>query len=328
MTVQKIRISPLFLILLAWVFNTYAAGENHLTLRVSRDFHSPPLIEKRAKCANQSVMKLLKECATIGTAFGGEFVQSINGIAAGKGRDAQRAWLYYVNGMIADVGATQYVPKCGDYVVWDLHKCNGAVTVPSLIGCFPQPFASFRKPGATPLLILHDDPSKETACMLARSLEQRGCGKAKVQSISGSPLAGDVPCIIVGQWSNIIGNPTINQMYDHRKACGIFAEFDKDGLQVLSLDRSQRKSLPSAGVILATKRGCSPPLPLWIVSGTDHEQTTKAAEILIDEPEKIRGMASAAISGGRIYPVPLMDAADNHISETTSRRAPVRGRDG
>jgi hypothetical protein len=282
-----------------------AGEEAQLTLRVSRDFRSPPLLKKRVRCSGQSVMKLLKECATVKTAFGGEFVQSINGITAGKGSNAQRAWLYYVNGMIADVGAAQYVPKCGDYLVWDLHACNGAVTVPSMIGCFPQPFQSLQKPGAAPLLILHNTRSKETALSLVRVLERQGVGTAKVQSISGSAIPGDSASIIIGQWGDIIGNPTLKQIYKHRKACGIFVEFNKDGLHVLSLDRTKRKPLPKAGVILSVKRGGT---PIWIISGTDHEQTAKAAEILIHEPRKIRGMAAAAVSGGKLYPVPLIDA--------------------
>jgi hypothetical protein len=303
----KILTYHLALIVLAWAGGAYAEGESYLTLRVSRDFRTPPLMEKRVGCSGQSVMKLLKECATVGTAFGGGFVQSIDGIAAGKGSDARRAWLYYVNGLIADVGATQCVPKCGDYVVWDLHSCDGVGAVTSLIGCFPQPFLSFQKRGAAPLLILHDGRSKETARMLARSLEKRGIGKAKIQPVPESALPS-ASSIIVGWWDDIIGNPTLKRIYEHRKACGIFVEFNKDGLHVLSLDRTRRKSLRQAGVILATRRGGTPPMPLWIVSGTDHEQTTKAAEILIREPEKIRGMASAAVSGGKLYPVPLMDA--------------------
>lgn len=304
---RKIPIYLLLIILFAWVCGARAGEEAYLTLRVSRDFHTPPIVEKRVRCSGRSVMKLLKECATVGTAFGGEFVQSINGMTAGKGSDARRAWLYYVNGLIADVGAAQCVPECGDYVVWDLHACNGAVTIPSLIGCFPQPFLSLQKPGAAPLLILHDSRSKEAARTLARALEKQGVGKTKVQSISRSAIPGDSASIIIGQWGDIIGNPTLKQIYEHRKACGIFVEFNEDGLHILSLDRTKRKSLPNAGVILATRRGGTPPLPLWIVSGTDHEQAMKAADILIHEPEKIRGMAAAAVSGGKIYPAPLMD---------------------
>ena len=301
-------IHHLLLIMLAWACGARADGEPHLTLHVSRDFHTPPLMEKRVSCSGQSVMKLLKECATVGTAFGGEFVQSIDGMAAGKGSDSRRSWIYYVNGLISDVGAAQRVPECGDCVVWDLHACDGSGAVPSLIGCYPEPFLSFQKRGTAPLFILHDNRSLETATALARSLERQGVGKTNVQLISENPLPGDAASIVIGSWDNIIGNATLKQIYEHREACGIFVEFNKEGLRILSLDRAPRKSLSRAGVILAAKVGVATPMPLMIVSGTDHEQTMKAAEILIHEPEKIRGMASAALSGGKLYPAPMMDA--------------------
>lgn len=307
MAVRKILIYHLLFILLAWVCDAHADGGPHLTLRVSRDFRTPPIMEKRAQCSGQSVMKLLKECATVGTAFGGEFVQSIDGMAAGKGGDARRSWIYYVNGLISDVGAAQCVPECGDCVVWDLHACNGAAAVPSLIGCFPQPFLGFQKRGAAPLLVIHDGRSLEAARALARSLERRGVGKTRVQSISESALPGDAASIVIGRWDGIIGNATLKGIYEHREACGIFVEFHKDGLRILTPDRTQGKTLPRAGVILAARGGGA---PLWIVSGTDHEQTMQAVEILIHEAEKIRGMASAAVSGGKLYPAPMMDAVN------------------
>lgn len=308
MTSRKIRTSHLTLILLAWACGAHADGDPFITLRVSRDFRTPPILEKRARCSGKSVMKLLQESATVGTAFGNGFVQSINGMAAGKGGDARRAWLYYVNGLAADVGAAQCIPECGDCIAWDLHPCNGAVTVPNLIGCFPQPFLGLRKRGAAPLLVLHDAHSSESARALARSLERQGAGKTRVQPISGSAIPGDAASIVVGRWDDLIGNATLRRLYEHREACGIFVEFDKDGLHILSLDRTGRKSLAGAGVILAARGSGAPPMPLWIVSGTDGEQTTNAAEILINEPGKIQGMASAVVSGGKIYPAPMMDA--------------------
>lgn len=301
----KIPIYRLALILLAWACGAYAGGEPCLRLRVSRDFRTPPIMEKSARCSGQSVMKLLKESAAVETAFGGEFVQSIDGMTAGKGGDSRRSWIYYVNGLIAEVGAAQRVPECGDCVVWDLHTCDGPGLVTGLIGCFPQPFPSLQKRGGAPLLVLHDAGSRDAAIALARSLERQGVKKTSVQSIAKNPIPGGAASIVIGSWEGVIRNETLKQIYERRGAGGIFVEFNKGGLSILSQDCAPRKFLPHAGVILAARAGGA---PLWIVSGTDRERTMEAAGILIREPERIRGMASAAVSGGKIYPVPLMDA--------------------
>jgi len=296
-------------ILLLCVCVVRAEGEAHVTLRVSRDFRTPPLLEKGARLSGQSVMKLLQCCATVETTCGGAFVHSINGMTAGKSRGAGRSWFYYVNGLIAGVGATQYIPESGDCVWWDLHAYEGAGAVPALIGCFPQPFLSFRRPRTALPLILHDGRSREKARALALSLERQGVKEVRVQMISDGAIPDDAPSIIIGSWDEILRSSAVKQIYEHRDTCGVFVEFNSEGLRILALDRTPRTCLPRAGVILAARGGRAIPMPIWLITGTDHERTSEAADILIDEPERIKGMVSAAVSGGRLYPVPIIDIA-------------------
>lgn len=46
----------------------------------------------------------------------GDLVEAIDGVAAGDGK----YWIYYVNGESAKVGASQYVLKEGDKILWKL----------------------------------------------------------------------------------------------------------------------------------------------------------------------------------------------------------------
>jgi hypothetical protein len=307
MAARKITWLLTALILLLCVCVVRAEGEAHVTLRVSRDFCNPPLLEKRASLSGQSVMKLLQGCATVETAYGGAFVQSINGLNAGKGRGTGRSWFYYVNGLIAGVGAAQYIPESGDCVLWDLHAYEGAGAVPALIGCFPQPFLSFRRSRTALPLILHDSRSREKARALARSLERQGVTEIRVQMISDGAIPDDAPSLIIGRWDEILRSSAVKRLYEHRETCGVFVEFDREGLHILALDRTPRACLPRAGVILAATGGRAAPMPLWLITGTDDERTSEAADILIHEPERIKGMVSAAVSGGRIYPAPTID---------------------
>ncbi|MCX6338880.1 MAG: DUF4430 domain-containing protein [Candidatus Aureabacteria bacterium] len=288
----------------------YAAGEGYVTLRVGRDFRNPPLLEKRVSFSGQSVMKLLQCCATVETAFGGAFVQSINGLRAGKNRGAGRSWFYYVNGLIAGVGAAQYVPENGDCVSWDLHAYEGVGAIPALIGCFPHPFLSPQRSRAAFPLILHDSASREKACALARVLERQGVKGIRVQMISDGPIPDNTPSIIIGRWDEISRSSTVKRVYEHRDACGVFVEFNSEGLRILALDRTPRTCLPRAGAILAARGGRATAVPIWLITGTDHARTSEAADILIHEPGRIKGMVSAAISGGRLYPVPIIDMTE------------------
>jgi hypothetical protein len=50
------------------------------------------------------------------------------------------AWLYFVNGIQADVGATDYTLHPGDREWWDYRYWNDLLQVPVAIGAWPEPF--------------------------------------------------------------------------------------------------------------------------------------------------------------------------------------------
>ena len=68
-------------------------------------------------------MQALDREADVGTRFGGRFVQSVNGIEGSL--SARRDWFYFVNGIEADRGATEYRLNEGDILWWDFHAWGG-----------------------------------------------------------------------------------------------------------------------------------------------------------------------------------------------------------
>lgn len=70
----------------------------------------------------KDALTLLKEKHTVETessAFG-EFVKSIDGVAAGT----THFWAFYVNDNLAEVGAGAYITKSGDQIRWQLDAIN------------------------------------------------------------------------------------------------------------------------------------------------------------------------------------------------------------
>ncbi|MEO9174380.1 MAG: DUF4430 domain-containing protein, partial [Gaiellales bacterium] len=76
--------------------------------------------------------------AKIGTRYGGRFVQSIDGVS-GSLRKAED-WTFFVNGLEAQVGATDVTLHAGDRVWWDYRPWADLPTVPAVVGSFPEPF--------------------------------------------------------------------------------------------------------------------------------------------------------------------------------------------
>ena len=119
-------------------------GGDEVRLIVSRDFGASILTDVTAPAAaDLSVMRLLAENTTVETQYGGGFVQSIDGLASTYGSVADadaKDWFYWVDGIMADMGAGDYVLTGGETVWWDHHSWARAMYLPVAVGAFPAPW--------------------------------------------------------------------------------------------------------------------------------------------------------------------------------------------
>ncbi|MCX6357332.1 MAG: DUF4430 domain-containing protein [Candidatus Aureabacteria bacterium] len=265
-----------------------------VTLRATRDFGSPPLIEQRLEPAGRSVMELLNACAKVETAFGSGFVRAINGI----GDDAGRAWFYYVNGMLADVGAGRYIPAAGESIWWDYHPCDGP-RVQALIGCYPEPFRSARDG----VRIYFSPGCAASSSILVDSLNARGIRHVGAHPVADIGNSASTDSLVIGGWPELSKTPFISGLYRDRFKLGMCAEFTESGITAYELSGRPGRTIPRGGAILAIGAG-APRRAFWLVTGTDDAVAREAAAILAREPERIRGMASALLVGGAIISLP------------------------
>ncbi len=61
------------------------------------------------------------------TRFGGGFVQSIDGLAAGTNGGRRSDWFFYVNGIESPIGSAEYDPSGGDRIWWDYRDWSAAI---------------------------------------------------------------------------------------------------------------------------------------------------------------------------------------------------------
>jgi hypothetical protein len=122
-------------------------------LLISDDFGAH--VRKTARVApGQSVMAALQGAAKVSTRYGGRFVQSIDGTAGSldKGED----WLYFVNGVEADVGAADWKLRDGDTAWWDYRRWHAYPNVPAVVGAWPEPFVHGAR--SAPAAVAADPP--------------------------------------------------------------------------------------------------------------------------------------------------------------------------
>jgi len=150
------------------------AGSGRATLWVTRDEGAHVLLVRTVP-AGETAMQALERSVKISTRYGGRFVESIDGVSGSIG--SQRDWFYFVNGIEAGRGATQYRLHPGDVEWWD-YRDWGKVgeTVPAVVGAFPEPFLHGYGGKVRPAVVV--GPASAGARALARVVHGRVASSA------------------------------------------------------------------------------------------------------------------------------------------------------
>ena len=119
-------------------------GAGEVRLIVSQHFGATVMHDEVVPWQKElDVMTLLAEHARIDTAYGGGFVSAIDGVKSTFGgvSSAQAAdWFYWVDGIMAGVGAADYQLHGGETVWWDFHQWAHAMSIPATLSAFPAPW--------------------------------------------------------------------------------------------------------------------------------------------------------------------------------------------
>lgn len=286
------------------------AGAELGELRVSRDFGATTLLERRVSItATTTAMELLADNATVETAYSGGFVNAIDGLASSFDGGLRADWFYYVNGIQADRGAADYKLSGRDREWWDHHRWDFAVSVPAVVGQFPQPFLS----GADTLLptvVMYAEGSLAPAKTVAAALEDAG-----VRRVSEAPLEANAALpderhvILVGTWDELASVPDLAEALERPGTSGLFARFEDGGLVTLdSLGAETARGAP-AGVVLATARTSGSDAALWVVSGAGDADVKRAAALLEGgAPDLLGRFGVAVMRDGSAFGLPTEPA--------------------
>jgi Domain of unknown function (DUF4430) len=114
-----------------------SATHGNATVWITRDRGAQVLLVRHVP-AGLTAMQGLERVAHVQTRYAGRFVQGINGISGSLAR--QHDWFYFVNGYEADRSASEYRLHPGDVEWWDFRSWRGSMSVPVVVGAFPEPF--------------------------------------------------------------------------------------------------------------------------------------------------------------------------------------------
>ncbi len=286
-------------------FGAGESAEGEVTMRVTEDFGEELLLAESLEdpAETDTVIGFLDRVAEIETSFGGNFVDSIDGREGTTTGGGDHDWLYFVNGVWADVGGGERSLVPGDRIWWDYRYWYEAERVPVVVGSWPEPFKSGYD-GTRYDVVLHC-LGVEQACETVRGeLDSRGIDYS--DATGGLEQGADeLMRILVGPWGSMAEDEAAGQLEGGPAESGVYASMVScaDGgaeLVVRGADGVPRQILHDAGLLAAVRAGTDQ--PTLLVSGTDSDHVSDAAEML--DPEDLLDRYAVATVGGHPIPIP------------------------
>jgi len=264
--------------------------------RLVRSWNAP------AVRGQETVMSLLMRNATVGTRYGGGFVQSIAGLSGGHEGGQPVDWFYYVNGVEAPAGAAATNVHPGDHIWWDRHDWSQTDGVPAIVGSFPEPFLNGIEGKRLPVRVECASVGGD-ACRAVTERLRAFHVPAAIAAI-GSGGEPETLRVMVGPWTAMSGETNAQAVESGPRASGVYARFSPGGGTLTLLDQEGRpvRSLRGgAGLIAATRS--SEAAPVWFVTGTDPAGVDRAAHAFT-EGTLSDHFAVAIAPTGATLPVP------------------------
>jgi hypothetical protein len=247
---------------------------------------------------DETVMRFLQAERRVETRFGGEFVQTIDGLSGGSGDGGRRDWFYFVNGIEADVGAADRELASGDVVQWDHRRWDAAMRVPAIVGAFPEPFLSGEEGKRIPARVECEDADAAACGRVKDRLAEAGVNASS--ATLGTSGGRGVLRVLVGRWAALRGGRAASLLEDGPRASGVFARFTAGGRTLELLDETggtARRAPAGSGLVAATE--AEGEKPVWLVTGLD-EGGVGAAAALLDRRSLRDAFAVAATREGPI----------------------------
>ncbi len=275
-----------------------ARADRTSELRISRDFGGKTLLHRQLSVSSTSTaMSLLSQNADVETAYGGNFVNSIQGLASGYtgGGSVRADWFYFVNGIQANRGAADFDVKDADSIWWDFHRWDYAPSVPAVVGQFPQPFLSGEARNV-PTLVEYAEGSAGAAEKIVEALRKAGVEKVESRAAGDDPSFADSRhTIVVGTWESLSRASALTSALEAPAGTGIFARIEDGELVTLDYLGTPHASGKPAGVVFATATPSQDIATTWVVSGSDAQDVDAAAGLFGSDGPALQGRFGVAV---------------------------------
>ncbi len=268
---------------------TPSRGTGTASLLISSEFGGKVMKTKTiAFSEGDTVMDALRRNAKVQTAYGGGFVNAIEGLKSrytGSGA-SQNDWFYYVNGVQPQVGAGEYRLRKGDRIWWDYHSWKRWQMIPAVVGHFPEPFAHGFEGRSLPTSILYGSGFEHEAKALKETLAKAGVKDILLMRLPAPETKNGRSRILLGL------RPQVGRAFEGVKAD---LPLEVDGKNVVILDENGKRVDGQSGAGLVASVNAGDGTLDWFVTGTSENGVRKAAQLLIRGDPRLQGVVSVIV---------------------------------
>ncbi|QXM05264.1 DUF4430 domain-containing protein [Crassaminicella indica] len=282
-------------------------GKAHVI--VSRDFGNERLSEKDVNFSKDAtVMEIMEENFDIETAYGGGFINGIDGLKSeftGMKDKKKIDWFYYVNGILSEVGASDYYISPKDIVIWDYHDWDNNIYGSSIIGAYPLNFINGHDGNVYKTEILYTKDYKKEGNALLEYLKKQGVKDIESMSLEKGDLKNlDSNSIVIGSWEDIKNIDYINEFYKNGSKCGMYFKVDQD-IKGLNNKGEVVKLYQKGALITSVVKEYGGAASMWLITGNDGECIKKAVKLLYENPKKVKGKFSVLVTDDEVINIPI-----------------------
>lgn len=294
-----IRFFPLLLSL----YSTLIA-EMQVTLRITKSFSQQPILHLSDKTRPLNVIELLKAHTDLKTGFGGGFVNSINGIQSVSKNGETKDWFYYVNGILAPVGAKQYQLHHEDMIWWDFHHWKEGISISALVGAYPHPFLGGYRGKKKKTVVAHAEGFQALGQMWAEDLEKHHVDNVQTAELSAMKDFTKSYLLLIGAYKDLVKNKQTLKFFENADKLGFFVRFNsEEKLELRYFDGKPAKKIDGGATLIAGKVGQNG--AVWIVTGNQSQSIKEISKLFLAASDKTQFGCGIALSKHEIITLPV-----------------------
>ncbi|HHY92091.1 MAG TPA: DUF4430 domain-containing protein, partial [Firmicutes bacterium] len=221
-------------------------------------------------------------------------------------------WFYWVNGILAGIGAGEFPARPGDIVWWDFHPWNRTAFLPAVVGAYPEPFVRGYTGKAAAARVIYSAEAAEEVQAVARALAAAGAPKPELLAYGrASLLKRSAPTLLVATWPEVKDDEELAGLLKNWRRTGLYLTFSGAELVPLRADgKADSRCGAGSGVIAATGSGPGDVSPLWLILGTDAVGLERAVTVLTQRPQELTRRVGVVVdSSGKILSLPVVEGS-------------------